>query len=583
MDTQDINRNTTQDRNRFRAWLSVLVMVFVLDQTLGFNLELDRITFLQEQSDHWAAADYAYGQDDEFLIAKPPGVTRILYLSNSHAFTGGHVPKHLQSFLDGIAPGQFEVINLAEPGIFAPEMLQRGLRALDYDVDVAILGLNYINFSDRMRLNLQAHSTRSFFNNGIFHRLPAGFWARNYDLGLYNAVFTEKISKLYRNRNALRNTWEVPLANMLKNLCGDSRQVFFLEMEQSERWRFPDGYDNNLFQWNLYAAGRDNHLKEIEHLIESYNENQIPIIAANLPIDFEKSLYESTEEDLALYREQLKNLSHELNDYADYQENFPARFSTYDALHPTWHGARLHAFDFLLRLHAKGYIPQTSEQDLLEVFSTSDTAVSQDYQIQLTSIPPHETPTSFKRYDPSEPENARELLSHLLAVNPGTQLHTIHLLKLAKVIRYWTEGSFYNEVNENIQGTLFEQAIQIEMASANERMLYFRNALEIQETARLQNLGNNDETGMIEINQREMESEGLEFDAVIYRLTNETTLAVLSKEGKVFAKGYQLPDGSGYYLIDLLGNGSFIQASPIDRLFFPDWLYEGPPLPDWGI
>ena len=151
------------------------------------------------------------------------------------------------------------------------------------------------------------------------------------------------------------------------------------------------------------------------------------------------------------------------------------------------------------------------------------------------------------------------------------------------MIRFWTEGSFYNENLVSEPASLFEQAVQLEMERARERMLYFKDALQTQESARLRNLGTMDETGMTEINRMEMESAGLEFDAVVYRLTNDTTLAILSKDDRVFAKGYRLPDGSGYYLIDLLGNGSFIQASPIDRLFFPDWLNEGPPLPDWGI
>lgn len=585
MSPQQINRDISQDKLRIRAWMAVLALMVILDQTLGFNLELERISLLQEEASEWATADYAYGQDDEFLVAKPTGVTRILYLSNSHAFTGGNVPVHLQGFLDQLAPGKFEIVNLAEPGIFAPEILQRGLRALDYEIDVVFLGLNYINFSDRMRLGLQAHSTRSFFNNGIFHRLPLGFWTRNYDLGLYNSVFAEKTSKLYRNRNSLRNIWEIPLASLLKNISGETEQIFFLEMEQDERWRFPDGYDNNLFQWNLYAAGRNNHLADIEALISKFEQNDIPVIAANLPIDFNKSLYQSSQEDLDNYRQQLTDITSGLNDFVDYQADFPVDFSTYDALHPTWHGARLHAFDLLLRLHRQGFIPQFSEQDLLEVFISSDEAVSSSYQALLNGpITPHEDPTSFKRYEPSEPENARNLLSHLLATNPGSQLHTIQLLRLAKVIRYWTEGSFYKEGNQPLPVTPFEQAVQIEMTRSRERMLYFRDILERQESLRLSRLSALDESGMTEINRRDMSSDGLNYNAVVYRLADDTSMLALStKEGKIFAKGYQLPDGTGYYLIDLIGNGSFIQASPLDRLFFPDWLYDGPPLPDWGI
>jgi len=185
---------------------------------------------------------------------------------------------------------------------------------------------------------------------------PAGFWLRNYDIGLYGTVLTQRISHLYRNRNALRNLWEQPLAAALRTVSTDNRPVFFVEMEQDERWRFPDGYDNNLFQWNLYASGRRGHMKDMESLLNTYAVQDIPLIALNLPIDFGKSVYTQDTDDVNLFRQQLKSVASRSTAFVDYQADFPVAFSTYDALHTTWHGARLHAFSMVLQLKEHGWV-----------------------------------------------------------------------------------------------------------------------------------------------------------------------------------------------------------------------------------
>ena len=82
-------------------------------------------------------------------------------------------------------PGKVEVLDISDPGIFAPDILQRTLQALDFQPDVIVMAVAYISFSDRMNLALQAHTARSFFNPGVRKKLPAGFWWRNYDLGIY--------------------------------------------------------------------------------------------------------------------------------------------------------------------------------------------------------------------------------------------------------------------------------------------------------------------------------------------------------------------------------------------------------------
>jgi hypothetical protein len=123
------NRGKAVDSARIRCLVALLILIFILNATLGFNLELDRTENIDNSSANWAIADYRNGVDNEFLVPKQSDQIRLLYLSNSHAFTGGQITSHLQGFLNTLTPGGFEVLNMAEPGIFAPDMLQRGMRA----------------------------------------------------------------------------------------------------------------------------------------------------------------------------------------------------------------------------------------------------------------------------------------------------------------------------------------------------------------------------------------------------------------------------------------------------------------------
>jgi len=576
------NRTAQADSARVRSWVILLVLLFILNGTLGFNLELDRTDFLNFNSASWVEADYRKGIDDEFLAPKKPGQYRVLYLSNSHAFTGGMVTAHLQGFLESLAPGRFEVLNMAEPGIFAPDMLQRGMRALDYDIDVAILGTNYINFSDRMRLELQAHSARSFFNTGIASRLPAGFWLRNYDIGLYGTVLTQRISHLYRNRNALRNLWEQPLAAALRTVSTDNRPVFFVEMEQDERWRFPDGYDNNLFQWNLYASGRRGHMKDMESLLNTYAVQDIPLIALNLPIDFGKSVYTQDTDDVNLFRQQLKSVASRSTAFVDYQADFPVAFSTYDALHTTRHGARLHAFSMVLQLKEHGWLGDISEEQLLDMFRSSDQGVSQAYLDAIDgNYPPHPNPFGFRRYDPSEPANARELMQQLAAFSPGTANHNYILGRLARVIRFWTESEFRYAGNDSATWNL---AVVTEIDNARQRMAHFRQAVTEFELQRLAALEIPETGGLEPDAQEEMTVQGKTIVRRVFSLPTGDTMVTLSlPDGRIFGKGISGADGRVFYRADILGNDSFIQVSSPEEFSIPEWVINPEPNSRWGI
>jgi hypothetical protein len=190
----------------------------ILDLIIGPPLESEFLASL-ERNPGLSRADRRFAaRDDETGIQTAGKKARILYLSNSHALTGGRISNHLQILCDRLCPDQLEVIDLSSPGMFAPEYLQRSAAAIDYDLSAVVLPLSYISFSDRMPLRRQALSARSMFKPKVLPRLPLGFWLRNWDISVYSDAAVSQLLRIYRYRNDLRDRWERPLSNGLKQL-----------------------------------------------------------------------------------------------------------------------------------------------------------------------------------------------------------------------------------------------------------------------------------------------------------------------------------------------------------------------------
>ena len=412
-------RQKVNAKHRIYAYAFVLAFVFILELTTGYLLEGGRLATLSADDNlNWAQKNYLSGYSDSFVQPKAQNTFRIAYVSNSHALTGGKVSRHLQDLLHRASPGRFEVIDMSEAGIFAPEIYQRCITAKSYDIDVLLLSPGYISFSDRMNMRMQGAGVKQFFSENIFADLDGGFWLRNYDVGLYLDELASSSIFLVKNRNAFRRYWSVDLAGTLKNIADNRRPVYFLEFEESTTWQFPDGYDNNLFQWKLYALGRENHMKDLNKAVLFYINANIPVIMSNLPIHFEKSLYEPDLEDYKKYQGELYALGKDASGYNDLQDYFPFEFSTYDALHPIWNGARLHAFDLLLRLLQSGKFGSDIDANtLLDQYKRS-TNLNQ-YEAKLETLTLNDLSFSgFRRFDFTQLDNAIDLLARVINRNP---------------------------------------------------------------------------------------------------------------------------------------------------------------------
>ena len=581
-------RDRKTDKARVMAFTALFILIILLNIFPGRKLEENRRENILANEENWAMADYKLGTSNKLIQQKSATKTRIVYISNSHAKAGGHVSIHLQKLLDRVEPEKFEILDMSTPGIFSPEILQRALRAMDYQPDLLILGMNYINFSDRMRLSLQSHSARSFFNKGINPRLPFGFWLRNYDINLYLNTLVSRYSIVYRNRNALRNLWEQPVTESLKHLTADNFPVRFLEIEENERWRFPTGYDDNLFQWRLYGAGREKHLADLQALMDSYHDAGIPVLGLNMPVDLDKSVYPYQEEDFHRLTESLETIFDDAIEFVNYETFFPKKFSTYDALHPTWHGARLHAFDLLLRLKNHGYIQdRIGTTVLLDAFEQSDTAISADYEQALAGdYPPPENPLGFVRYDVSEPENSREIMRQLAAAGPGTVRHHIIQTRLSRLIWFWEKTEFsVPEDHPWRYSQVWYQAVRHEMDAAKKRMAYFHQIFSNFEMDRLAHFPLPDLDNYEKVKTQIMRLGPVSVIFSGYRNDDGSRSEIISTlNGKIFSQNVIFPDGTGYYRIDILGDGSFARLIPADEtVIYPEWVFENQPSSRWGI
>jgi len=586
IDTDPGLREPAEDRKRLLFGVLLLFLMGMLELTLGPQLEKQDLERVSGKS-HWArlATD---------TIDAAPGNTasdikRILYISNSHAATGGEVTKHLQALLNELRPEGYEVINMAAPGIFAPEMLQRVLLGLTHEPDLVIMAVAYISFSDRMKLALQAHSARSFFKPGVFGQLSSYFWLRNYDIGLFLDTFLQQHLRIFRYRNDLRDLWELPVTEKLKASI-DKRPVLFLEVDHDQRWRFPEGYDRNLFDWRLYAAGRQGHLADLAEAVSTSGENDVPVLGLNLPIHWGKSLHTHDAEDYQRYRNELADVFAGELGFVDYQDRFPVEFTAYDALHPTWYGARLHALDIALRLHSLGFVDDThTPAEVASVFSAMDVAVNPDYQESLNGNYAVLGKAEAKRYDIFEPDNARKLMRHLASMPVGSQWELDHLYQLSLRLRYWQETDFTIPVidPDTAYSAAFEDAARGEIEQARQRAGYFQQQLVELQSSRLSHSPLPSLEAATKIGTGEFpRHKGIPLSLTHYRLEEDKkAISVDLLDGRTIAKGvFDNEQRTEYLRVDILGDYSFLLIQGInDPLIIPSWISYIKPYVKFGI
>lgn len=590
------NRSGRAATIRMLGGVGLCFLLILLEVFFGAAEERrQREALRRDTNTGWALDRYS---DPANAIAIPPKTTakRIVYMSNSHAFTGGRVSRHLQHLLDAVCPHAVEIVDLSNAGMFAPEFLQRFVFALSFKPDGVILAPSYISFSDRMGLARQASTARSMFKPDVFRRLPLGFWRRNYDLRTYATSFVAQYWKTYRYRNTLRNVWEQPALSLLNRLDYQGR-IPFLEADEYQLWRFPDGFDRNLFQWRLYASGRQGHMADLEALVRLANRHRIPVYGFNLPVHWEKSVYPHDPKDVALYRRQLARLFKTAYLYHDYEDSFPKTFTTYDAMHPTWHGARLHALDIALRLLAQHQLDchATSEQVFAQ-FGNSDQAVSAPYRQAFSHIA--STPwRGFLRYDFSEPENVPKLLSRFLSTGVMSAAERRMLQRMIVRLRYWFDMPFVVPENPGIRRQdLWRQAVREEIRRARARLRYFAGQLTRLQQVRLKQFP----IPRIDF-QQDLYRKGFykerhqEFPLREYMGPGNTTVVTISTpDGKPFLykvlagrnHGVNLlyGRGRGYERIDLLGDGSFLLARPLkNSVLVPYWVEHDKPIVGFGI
>jgi hypothetical protein len=579
-------RSRKSDQQRLLAILLLIIICLFCEFTIGNKLEESAVAKIATNDNtNWAEKRYTCEQN-QLPIQPKKTRYRILYLSNSHAFTGGYAPQHLQIILDLIFPGEYEIVNMSSPGMFAPEFLERFATTTNYNIDTLILPIAYISFADRMKLTNQALSAHSFFKPDIFQNLPLTFWWRNYDLGLFTNKSVEHLFRLYKYRNSSRNIWEKPLAHFLHQQIGWHSQFPFLEVDENQTWRFPDGFDRNLFDWSLYALGRKKHLMEISDLITQANKRNIPILASNLPIDFAKDPHVVNQNDFENYRKNVAKLFESTTNYVDHQNTFPKEFSTYDALHPTWHGARLHALNFALQLNALRK-EKVSNNEIFSVFNKSDSAVSNEYKELLNGQYTELNNMSIRRYDLFEPKNAKDLLVRLSLTKPGSYQATEILYQLSLRLRYWQQSDFKNNFKSHTSKDTWEGTVSIEIDKARQRAKFFQDELvNLQNTRLVQfpipNMSKRQLISSVRINIQTSgtiikEQYRLEENILVTTYVNNKTkkniaFTILNNRDKV-----------SYTRIDLLGNNSYIQLSYASEFKLPQWIYTNDPIRCFGL
>jgi hypothetical protein len=279
-------------------------------------------------------------------------------------------------------------------------------------------------------------------------------------------------------------------------------------------------------------------------------------------------------------------------DYVDYQDRFPVEFTAYDALHPTWHGARLHALDTVLRLHRQGIVDDArTPAEIAQVFSAMDTAVSDDYRESLDDNYEALRSPGFKRYDIFEPDNAHKLMCYLASMPVGSTLEADHLYRLSLRLRYWQESDFtVPAVDPDAAYTAaFDGATRKEIERARQRASYFQQQLVKFQSSRLNlaPLPGFDPARRVSVSEVTTQL-GMLLHLTRYRLEEgREGVAFELADGRAIARGIlnKEPDPS-YLRVDILGDHSFLLVQPItDTLTFtfPSWARHNKPFVKFGI
>lgn len=594
-------RSGAVERYRLLALLLLIAAVVALQLTLGRGWSDEKLAGLQQQAadGDWGMAVFNDPDGELAVPVKPDGLTRIAYLSNSHAVTGGRVPHHMQQLLDEVAPGRFEIVDMASAGIFAPDFLLRMARASDFDLDAVVVSSAYISFSDRMGLARQSPTARSFFNAGVAGRLGAGFWWRNFDIGLYLDMLASRWLPLLRYRADLYALWSAPLKHFLADATGSSGAQF-LDIQLQQRWRFPDGYDPSLFQWRLYSAGRDGHLGDMRALVALAGRQEIPLLALNMPVHWDKGRYPHDADDVVLFRREMSEVYQSASSYVDYQQDFPVAFTSYDALHPTWIGARLHALDALIRLQAMDALPGVAVDGLVDAFVQGGRRQNDDYMQAVTEVDgplPTDRQRGFVRYDLMDAGNAKRLLQRSVSYPLASPQQHEYLRNLALRVRYWSESAF--PLPTSWRGTPLARAYQQALENATQRLGWFTENLVRLQSPRLQEfvlpapgegrvVGSSERTvqAVSPTEDGGVQMETASISVVTHDVGGGTTVErMLSADGRVFSVLVTNRDARiGYRRVDVLGDGSFLGVySPSDQAFIPLWVVFQTPITALGI
>ncbi len=560
--------------------LLLISLFLLLEYTIGIKLENEELAAYTSKTTGLKPSDYYLAPAGK--LSYPEGdkdVHTLIYLSNSHAKTGGHVAKHLQSFLNNTPELSYRVLDMSEPGIFAPEILERLCASLAFKPDSLVLSIAYISLADRMLLKRQSHTARSFFRPEVRKCLPISFWTRNYDIGLFTDTLFAHSIRLYRYRDKIRKYLEAPVANAMKSVLGNA-PVHILESDVNKKWQFPDGFDRNLFDWSLYASGRKNQLADLRATIETANEHDVKTYLTNLPIHWKKDPHKKNLPDVRLYRKQVAEIGELADEYVDYQHSFPEEFSTYDALHPTYHGARLHAYELYLRITGKN----------ARKLSELSTDITQTYYTDLERCQSSKLP-SFIRYDIFERKNAQELLC-ALRKSPFASAREARLQKaLTRRILYWETTDFPTHITDrNVDSALWSEAIASEFSQARQSLSRFKSAFSkiLAEKYKSYPTVIPEKSNLVEENTVSMTQHDKSIELIYSRYkigsVNIDTMSRAS-DRKVFAIKISPIDGTRAYIkYDILADESFISTDlNTSKLLIPEWIFSENISPEWGI
>ena len=276
-------------------------------------------------------------------------------------------------------------------------------------------------------------------------------------------------------------------------------------------------------------------------------------------------------------------------EFVDYQGAFPHEFSTYDALHPTWHGARLHALDIVLRMHKNGILDESSPESIAGEFTAMEAAAGETYNDGLSgSFDPLNRP-GFRRYDLFEPENAKMLMRLLATYQAGSYTESDHLYNLSLRLRNWREQQFSlpGPGYEDQYGAAFNKAAMAEIDRSRQRVDEFQKRLVQYQQGRLIDYPLPDLGGAVPTDRKNMADIGgkqLYFES--FSLPDgKSAISYKLGDGREVARGV-LPtqEQSGFLRVDVLGDASFLSLQGLaDPLRLPTWVTHTKPFVRFGI